>query len=879
MRSALRFTVPVGLTALLLGVLLPWGPGSAQETSPFTRATPSVASEPGPTSVLQIGQEWEAAPDLAPVGSDPPVIDDIRRHLEAGDTRRALRAAERFVEHRKWGRERDAAWLTIGLIHREEGRHNLASEAFTKVRTADGPLARFGAWYEAEQDLARGREWVAIRECERYRERWPDGEHAGACLRLMARAHALLGRFASARELAAAYDAEHQGAEIGEQIELLLARWLVDNDPDSAIRPLQKLAVEHRAPLTGRVAEELLAELRTAGRTQAVVPDDTPSLMTRAVSLREARRKDDAWEVFEELIRRSADDPSLARWVEDSAEAFGWRTHRWDFLADWYLRRYQAHGTAIDAWNRYRALDRGGRAAEAGAWALAHQKKHAGHHNWRGKEEVVARTLLLGGDHVAAREQLDRVAAVGGWTGRRGAFLAAFASFMAQDWDDALGRFDRIVATDRNHAVEARYWRARTREALELFDGTREDRRWILENDPSSWYAVLVRQADPDLPTTAPLARDGSWVGAPMPAPLKPTRTRAELAVTPTPPVGWPSRPALREASPGFGRVSWPAGGFLTPFDAPAPEPVIARLDELEPPRSYVPGPYFDHAAAGQALSRFADEQASTWPRLQAVYDLARVGLYDLSGPMLSAVYEEWREALRRPGHPRHAAARQARLEGEVWRNLFLFARDHHHTARFLYGLADEVPRELRADAMRLSYPLAHDRYVWTHAREHGIDPFLVMGLMRQESTYNAIAVSRVGARGAMQIMPRTGHLLADLAHDTEFTAGDLEDPVLSVGYGITYLGLLMERFEGVYPLAIASYNGGPFNVSAWLKGAGPDVPLDAFVEMIPFRETRDYVKKVTAGYATYLALYAPEDTHIVLPPTPRGDHPEIVDF
>ena len=56
-------------------------------------------------------------------------------------------------------------------------------------------------------------------------------------------------------------------------------------------------------------------------------------------------------------------------------------------------------------------------------------------------------------------------------------------------------------------------------------------------------------------------------------------------------------------------------------------------------------------------------------------------------------------------------------------------------------------------------------------------------------------------------------------------------------------------------------------------------MPMDEWVEHIPFRETRDYVKKVSAGYSTYLALYAPEGTHIVLPPTPRGDHAEIVDF
>lgn len=99
------------------------------------------------------------------------------------------------------------------------------------------------------------------------------------------------------------------------------------------------------------------------------------------------------------------------------------------------------------------------------------------------------------------------------------------------------------------------------------------------------------------------------------------------------------------------------------------------------------------------------------------------------------------------------------------------------------------------------------------------------------------------------------------------------------MGYGIRYLGLLMERFDDAYPLAIASYNGGPFNVSSWLKGTGSAMPMDAFVEHIPFRETRDYVKKVSGNYAVYLSLYAPEGTLLAPPETPRGDHPEVVDF
>jgi soluble lytic murein transglycosylase len=120
---------------------------------------------------------------------------------------------------------------------------------------------------------------------------------------------------------------------------------------------------------------------------------------------------------------------------------------------------------------------------------------------------------------------------------------------------------------------------------------------------------------------------------------------------------------------------------------------------------------------------------------------------------------------------------------------------------------------------------------------------------------------------------------MADIRQDVRFTAGDLADPVLSIEYGIDYLGLLLDRFDGAYPLAIASYNGGPFNVSAWLTGTGAEMPMDAWVEHIPFRETRQYVKKVSAGYASYVGLYGPKEAIIALPASPRGDHPDVVDF
>jgi len=872
-QCALLVTAAAGLVA-----------AAPQASGPLPQPLPPVASlrpldgepveaqvprGPGPVSFSQL----PAADDLL---LGPTSLSTLRSHLAAGDTRRALAVAEAFVEEQEWGRERDAAYLVIGLIHREAERHNLASEAFTKVRSAKGPLAQIAAYYEAEQDLLRGREWVAIRECETYRETWPRGQHAGACQRIIATAHADLGNTLNARNIAAEYDADHDNATISEQIELRMALDAAASDPDKAIPLLQKLAIDHDAPLTGRVAEEALFDLRLQGHADARVPDDTSSAMQRAVSLRDVKRKDEAWALFEELTQRSEDDPKLARWVERSAERFGWRTHRWGFLADYYGARYEEDGDPGDAWSQYRVLGRGGEHADAADLALASQEAHAASREWRRRHEDVGRTMLLAGRYPDAVAQFDRVAARGGWTGRRGRFFAAFAALMAGDAEDAVQRFTTIIDADRSWLTESRYWRSRAYDLLEQTDEAEADRAWILAEDPVSWYALLVDQLRDDLPGIAPLARSGAWVGPP-PEPPATARSHAHATFAATSiPVARPVASTIPDDGPALPQLAW-NGLNVAASGLVAHRTVIHRTDEVDPPASYRPSTLYDPEAARDAMVRFAYRHDDDYPELGAIADLARVGLYDLSGPMMSRWFESWRRAYR---SGRSAARRVRGMGTGDWRRLFLFTRDHHHAARFTYEWWDDLDEPAdQQEAWRLSHPLAHDLTVWRHGRRHGIDPYLVLGLMRQESTYNAVAVSRVGASGAMQIMPRTGHLLADLAHDVDFSAGDLEDPTLSISYGITYLGLLMERFDGVYPLAIASYNGGPFNVSAWLRGTGSDMPMDAFVEHIPFRETRDYVKKVSKGYASYVDLYGPDGSAVVLPATPRGDHPEVVDF
>ena len=114
---------------------------------------------------------------------------------------------------------------------------------------------------------------------------------------------------------------------------------------------------------------------------------------------------------------------------------------------------------------------------------------------------------------------------------------------------------------------------------------------------------------------------------------------------------------------------------------------------------------------------------------------------------------------------------------------------------------------------------------------------------------------------------------------DPHYSPEILEDPSQNVRYGVWYLSRLLDRFDGVFPLAVASYNGGPHNVSSWLRPWGENIHMDDFVEQIPYPESRDYVKKVTGYYATYVSLYGPEGAAVDVPWHTRGDDADVIDF
>ena len=131
-----------------------------------------------------------------------------------------------------------------------------------------------------------------------------------------------------------------------------------------------------------------------------------------------------------------------------------------------------------------------------------------------------------------------------------------------------------------------------------------------------------------------------------------------------------------------------------------------------------------------------------------------------------------------------------------------------------------------------------------TAAREAGLDPFLVLAVIRQESYFDDGAVSRAGAVGLMQIMPKTGRTLARSAGVGRFEKRMLFDPEVSIRMGSRYLGEQMRTFasgqtrEVGFELGLAAYNAGPSAAHKWVRRFPLDDP-DAFVERIPYKETR----------------------------------------
>jgi soluble lytic murein transglycosylase len=147
----------------------------------------------------------------------------------------------------------------------------------------------------------------------------------------------------------------------------------------------------------------------------------------------------------------------------------------------------------------------------------------------------------------------------------------------------------------------------------------------------------------------------------------------------------------------------------------------------------------------------------------------------------------------------------------------------------------------------------------WTDLRKYsvlnGLDPYLVASLIRQESEFNALALSRANAVGLMQLLPKTGKNVAKQVKLKGYSAPQLFTPAVNLELGTRYFKEMVDKYNGQFEYALAAYNAGTDRVGDWL-GEGHYRDPQEFVESIPFTETREYVQAILRNANVYRQLY-----------------------
>lgn len=204
-------------------------------------------------------------------------------------------------------------------------------------------------------------------------------------------------------------------------------------------------------------------------------------------------------------------------------------------------------------------------------------------------------------------------------------------------------------------------------------------------------------------------------------------------------------------------------------------------------------------------------------------------------GQELDAAREWWR-------------ATQALTESE-----WLAAGHLAHRWEWHYQAILAMVKASRWDEIDARFPVLHRQPFETQSERKGLPLQLMLALARQESAFRAGAISPAGARGLMQLMPATANEVARKHAIPYRTESQLFDPELNIALGTSYYRDMLDRFQDNRILATAAYNAGPGRVHGWLGASGGRLPFDAWIEAIPFVETRNYVQNVL----TFSAIYA----------------------
>lgn len=152
-------------------------------------------------------------------------------------------------------------------------------------------------------------------------------------------------------------------------------------------------------------------------------------------------------------------------------------------------------------------------------------------------------------------------------------------------------------------------------------------------------------------------------------------------------------------------------------------------------------------------------------------------------------------------------------------------------------------------------YPFPYRDTVETYSDRYRVDPYLAIAVIKTESKFQDGVHSHRGAIGLMQLMPDTAEWIAGQLEDPSYSIEAIHEPERNIRYGIWYLSTLQREFDGNDVLALAAYNAGRGNVQSWIREYG--WPADFHdIDAIPYKETREYVRKVLLTEHKYRSLY-----------------------
>lgn len=756
---------------------------------------------------------------VAPPPTDPEAVIAAARRV--GDVAGEVRGW-RALPHKD-----AASWYALGFAERRRGDELAASVAFAQAR--EGPVAAEAAWEAARSALAAGQARQAAFACARYRNGWPDGPHAEDCLLLSGQAWLAAGEPAVARATFNAWLARNDGAPMAEQARLGVALATAELDPYTAIGMLTDLSLDHQWHPAGVQADRALAALGVA------IPDTVDNRIRRAEERLRCGFRADAWAAFERLRA----DPEAAAWVDRRGRAMMAGSRHFDALIETLPPEEHEE--------RAKAFGKAGRWEEAAA-------------EWRAAGPVraeLARAEVLAGAFVEARADWDTIG------GDEGPWMAAYAAFRAADYKDARARLAAIQ--EGPWARAARYYEARVLAATGDNAGATAAWRAVIEVDPHDWYGLLAQQ---ELDPPPAEVHDGRWHG---PVVAVGVISRVHMVTRPA----LPSPVRARAAATS---IDW---SRRIPGEATAIADLVLHLDRVPAPArpDWRPADLRGGRATLEAYAEVGGEATTTIPYAIAA---AGVGLYDHAGPALAlAIDALGPDAVLQPTDELTVPA------GDFLRAL-LYAGDAADAYNYGKRVLVRTGRDAEGDpwvahdavdvARAAQYPTPWADPLYRYSPVANLDPLLALGLMRQESAFNPNARSWIGAMGLIQVMPRTGGRIATLLGRPSYSPADLVDTELNLRFGTWYLGQLLDRFDGAFPLAVASYNGGPHNVAAWLHG-NEGTRMDDFVEEMAFPETRDYVKRVSSWYAGYVRRYGAAGARVVPGTIAHERDPNGIDF